>query len=234
MGIDSRLAHRVPAGSNLGAMKNPRSLLLPVAAAVVVVVAIVLLLVNLARPGTPGDLSPEAGFARDMGVHHAQAVEMSFAVRDESTDDGVRTLAYDIITTQSAQRGMFIGWLQQWDLSQASSVKPMTWMAGHGHAAAAGVTAGVTPGVMPGMATADEMRQLADAKGQAAEVLFLQLMIRHHEGGVEMAKGALELAERPEVRNLAQHIVDGQTAEIDLMKEMLATRGAQPLPSILK
>ncbi|WP_062352755.1 DUF305 domain-containing protein [Herbidospora yilanensis] len=215
-------------------MKNPRSLLLPVAAAVVVVVAIVLLLVNLARPGTPGDLSPEAGFARDMGVHHAQAVEMSFAVRDESTDDGVRTLAYDIITTQSAQRGMFIGWLQQWDLSQASSVKPMTWMAGHGHAAAAGVTAGVTPGVMPGMATADEMRQLADAKGQAAEVLFLQLMIRHHEGGVEMAKGALELAERPEVRNLAQHIVDGQTAEIDLMKEMLATRGAQPLPSILK
>ncbi|WP_030450587.1 DUF305 domain-containing protein [Herbidospora cretacea] len=211
-------------------MKNPRSLLLPVAAAVVVVVAIVLLLVNLARPGTPGDLSPEAGFARDMGVHHAQAVEMSFAVRDESTDDKVRTLAYDIITTQSAQRGMFIGWLQQWDLSQASSVKPMTWMAGHGHAA----TAGVTPGVMPGMATAEEMKRLAEAKGQAAEVLFLQLMIRHHEGGVEMAKGALELAERPEVRNIAQHIVDGQTAEIDLMKEMLATRGAQPLPSILK
>ncbi|TKK83849.1 DUF305 domain-containing protein [Herbidospora galbida] len=211
-------------------MKNPRSLLLPVAAAVVVVVAIVLLLVNLTRPGTPGDLSPEAGFARDMGVHHAQAVEMSFAVRDESTDDGVRRLAYDIITTQSAQRGMFIGWLQQWDLSQASSVKPMTWMAGHGHAA----PANVTPGVMPGMATSDEMKRLADAKGQAAEVLFLQLMIRHHEGGVEMAKGAVELAERPEVRNLAQHIVDGQTAEIDLMKEMLATRGAQPLPSILK
>nr|WP_062339967.1 DUF305 domain-containing protein [Herbidospora sakaeratensis] len=215
-------------------MKNPRSLLLPVAAAVVVVVAIVLVLVNLTRPGTPGDLSPEAGFARDMGVHHAQAVEMAFAVRDESADDAVRTLAYDIITTQSAQRGMFIGWLQQWDLSQASSVKPMTWMAGHGHAAAAGATSGVTPGVMPGMATADEMKRLADAKGQAAEVLFLQLMIRHHEGGVEMAKGAIELVERPEVRNLAQHIVDGQTAEIDLMKEMLTTRGAQPLPSILK
>lgn len=210
-------------------MKNPRSLLLPAAAAVVVVVAVVLLLVNLTRPGTPGDLSPEAGFARDMGVHHAQAVEMAFDVRDESTDDAVRTLAYDIITTQSAQRGMFIGWLQQWDLSQASSVKPMTWMAGHGHAAA-----GVTPGVMPGMATSDEMKRLDDAKGPAAEVLFLQLMIRHHEGGVEMAKGLLELAERPEVRNLAQHIVDGQTAEIDLMKGMLATRGAQPLPSILK
>ncbi len=210
-------------------MKNPRSLLLPVAAAVVVVVAVVLLMVNLTRPGTPGDLSPEAGFARDMGVHHAQAVEMAFDVRDESTDDAVRTLAYDIITTQSAQRGMFIGWLQQWDLPQASSVKPMTWMAGHGHAAAT-----MTPGVMPGMASPDEMKRLDDAKGPAAEVLFLQLMIRHHEGGVEMAKGLLELAGRPEVRTLAQHIVDGQTAEIDLMKEMLATRGAQPLPSILK
>jgi uncharacterized protein (DUF305 family) len=87
--------------------------------------------------------------------------------------------------------------------------------------------------VMPGMASRDEMAKIKAAKGKDAEILFLQLMIRHHEGGVEMAQGLLKLSDRPEVRELAQHIVDGQTAEISLMKELLAQRGAQPLPSIL-
>jgi len=74
----------------------------------------------------------------------------------------------------------------------------------------------------------------ASPKGRAAEVLFLQLMIRHHEGGIQMAQGLLKLSDRPEVRTMAQSIVDGQGAEIRQMKDMLAQRGAQPLPSILK
>ena len=60
----------------------------------------------------PGDTSPEAGFARDMSVHHAQAVELAFLVRDRTDDPEVRTMAYDIINTQRAQLGMFSGWLQ--------------------------------------------------------------------------------------------------------------------------
>lgn len=193
--------------------------------------AVAALLVFFAtRSGTPTDSSPEAGFARDMGTHHAQAVEMAFNVRDASSDDPIRTLAYDIITTQSAQRGIFMGWLQQWDLDQASSRPAMAWMSGHGHSG----TPAATPGVMPGMASKEEMSRLKAAKGRDAEVLFLQLMIRHHEGGVEMAQGLLKLSDRREVRELAQHIVDGQTAEITLMKEFLRQRGAQPLPSILR
>ena len=54
---------------------------------------------------TPADDSAEAGFARDMATHHAQAVEMGFVIRDRSTDPELRTLAYDIISTQSTQRG---------------------------------------------------------------------------------------------------------------------------------
>ncbi len=186
------------------------------------------LLLFVTRSGTPTDASPEAGFARDMGTHHAQAVEMAFNVRDASSDDAIRTLAYDIITTQSAQRGIFMGWLQQWGLDQASSRPPMAWMSGHGHSGTQ-----TAPGAMPGMASKDEMSRLKAAKGKDAEVLFLQLMIRNHEGGVEMAQGLLKLSDRPEVSELAQHIVDGQTAEITLMKESLRQRGAQPLPSIL-
>ncbi|GAA1513957.1 DUF305 domain-containing protein [Sphaerisporangium rubeum] len=183
--------------------------------------------------GPPGDDSPEAGFARDMAVHHAQAAEMGFSLRDNSDDQPIRNLAYDIITTQTAQRGMFGGWLQQWGLNQASDRPPMAWMAGHGgHGAAASPSPGGVPR-MPGMASDEEMERLKATKGKDGEILFLQLMIRHHEGGVDMAKALLKLSNRPEVRTMAQHIVDTQDSEIQLMTEMLTARGAKPYPSIL-
>ncbi|MEN3535793.1 DUF305 domain-containing protein [Microbispora sp. ZYX-F-249] len=197
---------------------------------VAVLLAVAALVVFFTRSGTPGDASPEAGFARDMGVHHAQAVEMSFVLRDKTSDEPLRSLAYDIITTQSTQRGIFMGWLQQWGLDQSSGRPAMAWMSGHGHGGPA--SSATTPAAaMPGMATEEEMNRLRQATGRDAEVLFLQLMIRHHQGGVEMAEGLLKLSDRDEVRALAQHIVDGQNAEIRMMKDLLAKRGAQPLPA---
>ncbi|MFB4264547.1 DUF305 domain-containing protein [Nonomuraea sp. GTA35] len=183
------------------------------------------------RDGTPGDASPEAGFARDMATHHAQAVDMAFVIRDKGPAREIRSLAFDIINTQANQRGMFQGWLQQWQLSQATDQRPMAWMSGHGHGAA---TPAATPGVMPGMASPEELSKLKQARGTQAEVLFLQLMIRHHEGGVQMAEGLLKLSTRSEVVSMAQKIVDGQSGEIKLMTELLRQRGAQPYPSILK
>ncbi|MFI6731533.1 DUF305 domain-containing protein [Nonomuraea sp. NPDC050451] len=186
------------------------------------------------RDGTPGDTSPEAGFARDMATHHAQAVDMSFIVRDKGPAKEIRNLAFDIINTQANQRGMFLGWLQQWGLDQASGQKPMAWMSGHGHGGTATPAGGAAPGSMPGMATPQELTQLKQAQGTQAEVLFLQLMIRHHEGGVQMAEGLLKLSTRAEVVSMAQKIVQGQSGEIKLMTELLKQRGAQPYPSILK
>ncbi|WP_326821180.1 DUF305 domain-containing protein [Streptosporangium sp. NBC_01639] len=191
-------------------------------------VAAVLLLI-VGRSTTPTDASAEAGFARDMAVHHAQAVEMSFAARDGSKDEELRRLAYDIIVTQTAQRGIFSGWLQQWGLDQAGERPSMAWMAGHGHGATAPASA-----AMPGMASEEELTRLREATGKDQEVLFLQLMIRHHEGGVQMAQGLLKLSDRDEVATMARHIVEGQTGEIKLMTDMLRQRGAQPLPSILR
>ncbi|MGR6921812.1 DUF305 domain-containing protein [[Actinomadura] parvosata] len=186
------------------------------------------------RDGTPGDASPEAGFARDMAAHHAQAVDMAFIIRDKGPAREIRNLAFDIINTQANQRGMFLGWLQQWQLSQATDQRPMAWMSGHGHGAAAPSATPVTSGSMPGMASPDELAKLKQAQGTQAEVLFLQLMIRHHEGGVQMAEGLLKLSTRSEVVSMAQKIVDGQSGEIKLMTELLKQRGAQPYPSILK
>lgn len=182
--------------------------------------------------GVPSDSSVEAGFARDMAMHHDQAVEMSFIVRDASRDDRLRTLAYDVIVTQSAQRGMFMGWLQQWGLPQASAGPRMAWMGAlhstsHDHATAAGMT-------MPGMASALEIEQLRRATGRDAEVQFLQLMIRHHEGGVLMARALLIHSTRDDVVQIVRGIDASQTSEIELMAEMLRERDAAPLPSLLK
>src|SRR5687768_6427858 len=86
-----------------------------------------------ARWATPPDDSAEAGFARDMATHHAQAVEMAFIIRDTSDDEEIRTLAYDIVVTQSTQRGVLMGWLQEWGLSQASARPRMAWSPEHAH-----------------------------------------------------------------------------------------------------
>ncbi len=63
-----------------------------------------------------------------MAVHHQQAVEMSYVVRDRTDDEEVRRLAYDIAQTQANQRGMLLGWLDLWELPKVSADPPMTWM----------------------------------------------------------------------------------------------------------
>src|SRR4051794_25112372 len=88
---------------------------------------------------SPADESAEAGFARDMATHHAQAVDMGFLVRDRTHDEPLRALAADIIVTQSTQRGIFMAWLQEWGLPQASPGPRMAWMNGdHMRAMASG------------------------------------------------------------------------------------------------
>jgi uncharacterized protein (DUF305 family) len=205
---------------------------LPVIAAGVLTIALCVavgLLIG-SRIGTPRDDSAEAGFARDMATHHAQAVEMSFVVRDKSSDQDLRTLAADIIVTQSTQRGIFMGWLQQWGLPQASARPRMAWMPGHSHMAQT-TDNGV---LMHGMASDAELRTLGEANGVDAEIRFLQLMIRHHEGGVLMARALLSRSDRREVVQMAKSVEEGQRAEIAQMRSMLAARGAQPLGSILE
>jgi uncharacterized protein (DUF305 family) len=190
------------------------------------VLGLVLGALLLGGEATPADNSPEAGFARDMSVHHEQAVEMAFIIRDRTNDPDVRGMAYDIINTQRAQIGMFSGWLQQWDLPQTSTAPPMAWTEGHGMDAMGGMSGMQVDNYqdMPGMATDAQMDELRAAKGVEAERLFLKLMIAHHEGGIEMAKAVQPLTDRPEVDYLASTIVQGQESEIATMQQMLADR----------
>lgn len=176
---------------------------------------------SLVRADHPVEGSAEAGFARDMQAHHAQAVEMAVLVRDRSDDDELRQVALDIELTQQNQIGQMHGWLSVWGLPLAGTQTPMAWMSGHGHEA--GVGDADVPR-MPGLATDEQMAALAAAEGVEAERLFLELMIPHHRGGVDMARAALDRAEQPEVRRLAQAMVDAQTAEIVVLEALLDQR----------
>ncbi|MEU3913814.1 DUF305 domain-containing protein [Streptomyces sp. NPDC029721] len=192
--------------------------------------------------GTPALYSPDAGFARDMAVHHQQAVEMSFIVRDRTQDEPVRGLAYDIANTQANQRGMLLGWLDLWGLPKVvADEPPMSWMetdssAGHGGHGGQGGHEGheghvTKPGaLMPGMATKEELDRLGAAGGRDAEVLYLQLMTEHHKGGVAMAQGCAKQCRTPAERALAQGMVEAQQSEMKLMADMLKQRGAAPRP----
>ncbi|MFF2010523.1 DUF305 domain-containing protein [Streptomyces sp. NPDC058195] len=173
-----------------------------------------------ASASAPADRSVDAGFARDMSVHHQQAVEMSFIVRDRTSDVAVRRLAYDIINTQANQRGMMLGWLELWGRAKSSSAPPMQWM-GHTFEPRGDGS------LMPGMATDTELDALRAAKGEAAEVLFLKLMTTHHRAGAEMAQAAANSADTAAIRGLAAGMVRGQESEIALMADMLKERGAK-------
>ncbi|MDI7789358.1 MULTISPECIES: DUF305 domain-containing protein [Streptomyces] len=201
------------------------------AGAVVLLLAVGLVALMVGRPSSASSSaraaqsaaegSADAGFARDMAIHHQQAVEMSFIVRDRTEDEDVRRLAYDIINTQANQRGMMLGWLEQWGLPKSSAEPPMTWM---GHT----MKPTGDGSLMPGMATTAELKELKAAEGKAAEVLFLQLMTVHHRAGVDMARAGAEKADTDVIRNLAKGMVNGQESEIGLMATMLKARGAQP------
>lgn len=172
------------------------------------------------RSSAPAEWSADAGFARDMQTHHAQAVEMAFLARDRSTDPELRTVAYDIITSQQQQAGQMYGWLVQWGLPQTASRPPMAWVGGeHAEAHAS------ADGTMPGMATKEQLDELRAATGVEAERIFLRLMIDHHEGGVAMAEAAVADARTAEVRTLAGAIAAAQASEIELLQRMLADRG---------
>ena len=179
---------------------------------------------HVGRPAAlPGDSSVDAGFARDMLVHHQQAVVMAGTTRDRTGDAAVRLLAYDIETQQLTETGVFKGWLDVWGLLAESDNEPMSWMAGgHMHMQSGGL--------MPGMATTAELTTLKSLTGRALDIMFLQLMIRHHQGGIPMAQYAAEHAQTAYVRTAARKMADAQSLEVVNMEKMLRDLGGSPLP----
>jgi uncharacterized protein (DUF305 family) len=186
--------------------------------------------------GAPAKLEAGAvdvGFAQDMSVHHRQAVLMAGLARERSSDPAIRSIAFDIETNQLEQIGRMQGWLSLWNAAPLPTGRYMTWMTddasmpGMAHRSGTG-SAGVA--TMPGMASPADLERLRASSGAQFDVLFLQLMLRHHQGGAPMARYTAEHSETAQVRNLAEKIVVSQGAESEYLAQLIAQRGAQPLP----
>lgn len=178
----------------------------------------------------------DVGFAHDMSVHHAQAVDMATTELTGGSDPAVQNLAFDILTSQQNQIGRMQGWLTSWGEPLLPTGGHMGWMAAHEHHSGmggGGMGGGGMSGPMasmPGMASPAEMDALRRAAPAARDVLFLQLMLRHHQGGTDMLADAAERAETGYVRALATQMLATQNSESALMTSMLRDRNAPVLP----
>jgi uncharacterized protein (DUF305 family) len=181
---------------------------------------------QIVQPGAPGapstiitaqeaaDLSKvrhtaaDVAFMQGMIAHHAQALEMTALRPARSTSDTLRLLALRI------------------ELSQADEIKAMEgWLKARGEAVPE-PHAHHAPGapLMPGMLTPDDMRRLTAASGAAFDRLFLDLMIKHHEGALVMVERLFATpgaGQESEIFAFASDVVDDQRIEIDRMSALL-------------
>lgn len=144
-------------------------------------------------------------FAQQMIPHHAQAVEMAKLAPGHTGNAKVLDLAGRIQKAQDPEIQTMTGWLTTWG-AQA----PTTGMPGMDHGSS-----------MPGMMPAEDMTTLGQAKDTEFDRLWLTMMIKHHQGAIEMATTELNQGSNPDAKKLAQQIIDAQQAEITEMQSLL-------------
>lgn len=170
----------------------------------------------------------DVGFAQDMGYHHQQAVMMADMVAHDAAAE-VLALADQIRVTQLREMGIMTGWLQLAGQPLSSSA-PMAWMHANQPDVAVSMPHHAPTMPMPGLATTQDLQRLQQTSGRANETAFLQLMARHHQGGIEMAAYAIAHSKTPAIHDTATMMVADQTEEVQLISVMLQQRGSAPLP----
>lgn len=146
----------------------------------------------------------DVAFATNMIPHHQQAVELSALVPDRSTNPELITLAGQVSAAQQPEIETMKVFLVQW------KENPDTGSGHQGHGAP-----------MAGMVDEGTMTKLESLKGPEFDRLWLESMISHHQGAIEMAKAEVANGENVDAKALAQTIIDTQQAEIGQMKQML-------------
>ncbi len=160
----------------------------------------------------------DVSFATDMIPHHAQALVMVDLSRDRRLDPDAQALTEQIQAAQTPEIETMAGWLTDWGEDIPATTRDHVHGGDHG---AEGADA-MPMDDMPGMMSADEMAALEGAADGEFQRLWLEMMIEHHEGAIEMAQTELEQGRYQPALDLAQTIIDGQTAEIETMQALLA------------
>lgn len=158
----------------------------------------------------PEHTDADIAFMQMMIEHHDQAVTMTGWVDERTTDRDLRLLAERMRISQEDEIEFMVGWLQD-------RGTPLQ-----------GDHADHTAGMMPGMLTEEQLEELEAATGEDFERLFLQSMIQHHAGALEMvadlrtAGGGMEIS----VSRFANDVEGDQGIEISRMQQMLAELGS--------
>ncbi|MBT2469925.1 DUF305 domain-containing protein [Streptomyces sp. ISL-66] len=156
-------------------------------------------------PASQGQHNPaDVAFAKGMIPHHRQAVEMADLAPTRAESADVKTLATEIKEAQDPEIKSLSGWLTSW----GEQVPAEGAMDHSMHAAG-------------GMMTAEEMDDLKKASGKAFDTAFMEMMIKHHEGAVAMAKTEKADGAFPDAKTMADAIITSQTAEIARMNSLL-------------
>lgn len=148
----------------------------------------------------------DIAFAQQMIPHHAQAIDMAGLVPSRAADKKVVDLAKQIEQAQDPEIQKLTGWLKDWG-APASGDGMDHGENGHSE--------------MAGMMSEGDMAKLQKAKGAEFDTMWMRMMIKHHEGAVEMARAELKDGSHGDAKAMAQEIIDGQQAEIDTMKGLL-------------
>lgn len=195
----------------------------------VVGAAVALVLTLAACGGNAGDADPQTGtttseptvstgqvdqahndadtmFAQMMIVHHQGAIEMSDLAVEKTSSEEIGTLAEEISAAQGPEIEKMTSWLEAWD----EDITP----SGMDHTDHGGMD-------MEGMSQEEAMTELEGLSGTEFDQRFLELMIAHHRGAVDMAEDHLADGENPQALELSQQIINDQQAEISEMEDML-------------
>jgi len=174
----------------------------------------------------------DLAFAQQMIVHHQGAIEMAELAPSRAASQQVKDLAVRIKSAQGPEIEQMQGWLITWAAAMPSSSGASSsedssgmdhgtfGMGNGGEMTSGGFTTAMS---MPGMMSDADMQQLTAASGTEFDRLFLQQMIVHHQGALEMADTEIAEGSNTAALALAQSIKTSQTAEITEMQQMLQT-----------
>lgn len=181
-----------------------------------------------AAEAMPAPGAVDVGFAQFMGSHHDQAVVMAQILLDHGSTK-LTSLARAIQTAQLVQIGEMKGWLLLWGQPLLPTTSSMDWMLlgkapPDAELARYLLDCRSAPGGMPGLATSEQLNQLRSLDGDERDRLFLELMIRHHQGALPMAHFAARNAQVPALRTLAAQMVLEQAEELTSMSLLLRAR----------
>ncbi|GHB30554.1 DUF305 domain-containing protein [Streptomyces chryseus] len=165
-----------------------------------------------ASPSAPASAKGEqnaadVAFAKGMIPHHRQAVEMAELAETRAQSAEVKKLAAEIKKAQDPEIKTLSGWLTSW----GEDVPKEDESAEHGGHS------------MSGMMTPEEMDKLEKSSGKAFGTAFMEMMIKHHEGAIEMAKTEQSDGAYQPAKDMAGDIIASQSAEIERMNKLLGT-----------